>query len=99
MYAESFPNSIDLIVLLCSARMFRLECCLDYRFVTVRTRTAITEASSYPSLSQNEFTRDTEYQLRRSRSLSRRLSRSCVGDVSEVVSELSRSRSKVIEGH
>ena len=48
MYAESFPNSIDLIVLLCSARMLVLVCCLDYRTASLEATTSSGASSVRP---------------------------------------------------
>ena len=72
MYAESFPNSIDLIVLLCSACVFVLVCLSVYRINTIRNVITETRETSAQirTVEQNELqilTRDTQYQLRRSR--------------------------------
>ena len=70
MYAESFPNSIDLIVLLCSACVFVLVCLSVYRINTIRNVITETRETSAQirTVEQNELqilTRDTQYQLRR----------------------------------
>ena len=96
MYAESFPNSIDLIVLLCSACMFVLVCCLAYRFDTVRS--VITEASSYPEpVAERVYSRYRVSVASESEFVSEVVSE-VVSELRRVESELSRSRSKVIEG-
>ena len=67
MYAESFPNSIDLIVLLCSACVFVLVCFSVYRINTIRSVITETRETSAQirTVEQNELqilTRDTQYQ-------------------------------------
>ena len=67
MYAESFPNSIDLIVLLCSACVFVLVCLSVYRINTIRNVITETRETSAQirTVEQNELqilTRDTQYQ-------------------------------------